>query len=134
MISKKKIVLAYSGGLDTSIILKWLQENYKAEVISYTADIGQKIERKKIIKNAANGKVYTGLQAKEINLIDIIGTFEDSIDLLLVMTGNEGENPKIVEDEDEDFSLFNKIFNKTDKLISFNKMLLFPLPEFKLYY
>ena len=50
--SKKKIVLAYSGGLDTSIILKWLQENYAAEVISYTADIGQKIDRKKILKNA----------------------------------------------------------------------------------
>ena len=44
---KKKIVLAYSGGLDTSIILKWLQENYKAEVIAYTADIGQKINKKK---------------------------------------------------------------------------------------
>ena len=52
MKSKKKIVLAYSGGLDTSIILKWLQLNYKAEVICYTADIGQKINKKKIIKNA----------------------------------------------------------------------------------
>ena len=50
--SKKKIVLAYSGGLDTSIILKWLQENYDAEVISYTANIGQKIDRRKILKNA----------------------------------------------------------------------------------
>ncbi len=50
--SKKKIVLAYSGGLDTSIILKWLQENYNAEVIAYTADIGQKLNKKKIIKNA----------------------------------------------------------------------------------
>jgi len=49
---KKKIVLAYSGGLDTSIILKWLQENYNAEIIAYTADIGQKINRKKIIKSA----------------------------------------------------------------------------------
>jgi len=49
---QKKIVLAYSGGLDTSIILKWLQKNYKAEVIAYTADIGQKINRKKIINNA----------------------------------------------------------------------------------
>ena len=49
---KKKIVLAYSGGLDTSIILKWLQENYNAEVIAYTADIGQKINKKKIIKNS----------------------------------------------------------------------------------
>ena len=52
MKSKKKIVLAYSGGLDTSIILKWLQENYNAEVIAYTADIGQKIDKKKILKNA----------------------------------------------------------------------------------
>ena len=52
MSSRRKIVLAYSGGLDTSIILKWLQENYKAEVISYTADIGQKINRKRILKNA----------------------------------------------------------------------------------
>ncbi len=52
MKSKKKIVLAYSGGLDTSIILKWLQENYNAEVIAYTADIGQEIDRKKITQNA----------------------------------------------------------------------------------
>jgi argininosuccinate synthase len=52
MSSKKKIVLAYSGGLDTSIILKWLQENYDAEVICYTADIGQKINRRKILNNA----------------------------------------------------------------------------------
>jgi argininosuccinate synthase len=48
----KKIVLAYSGGLDTSIILRWLQENYKAEVIAYTSDIGQEMNRQKIIKNA----------------------------------------------------------------------------------
>ena len=52
MNSKKKIVLAYSGGLDTSIILKWLQENYNAEVICYTADVGQEIDRKKILRNA----------------------------------------------------------------------------------
>ncbi len=49
---KSKIVLAYSGGLDTSVILKWLQENYQSEVICYTADIGQKINKNKIIKNA----------------------------------------------------------------------------------
>ena len=49
---KKKIVLAYSGGLDTSIILKWLQKNYNAEIIAYTSDIGQKINKRKIIKNA----------------------------------------------------------------------------------
>jgi len=52
MKQKKKIVLAYSGGLDTSIILRWLQEKYNAEIITYTADIGQKIDKKKIIINA----------------------------------------------------------------------------------
>ena len=52
MKKQKKIVLAYSGGLDTSIILKWLQEKYNAEVIAYTSDIGQKINKKKILKNA----------------------------------------------------------------------------------
>ena len=55
----KKIVLAYSGGLDTSIILKWLQENYKAEIIAYTSDIGQVIDKKKIIKNAKRLGVKT---------------------------------------------------------------------------
>ena len=37
----KKVVLAYSGGLDTSIILKWLQETYSCEVVTFTADLGQ---------------------------------------------------------------------------------------------
>ena len=39
--SAKKVVLAYSGGLDTSVILKWLQEEYDCEVVTFTADIGQ---------------------------------------------------------------------------------------------
>ena len=39
--AKEKIVLAYSGGLDTSVILKWLKETYDAEIIAFTADIGQ---------------------------------------------------------------------------------------------
>ena len=37
----KKVVLAYSGGLDTSVILKWLQTEYNCEVITFTADLGQ---------------------------------------------------------------------------------------------
>ena len=69
MKSKKKIVLAYSGGLDTSIILKWLQENYNAEVITYTADIGQEIDKKKIIKNAKKFRV------KNIIIQDLKDTF-----------------------------------------------------------
>ena len=39
-----KIVLAYSGGLDTSVILRWLKENYRAEIVAFCADIGQEEE------------------------------------------------------------------------------------------
>jgi len=65
----KKIVLAYSGGLDTSIILRWLQENYKAEVIAYTSDIGQVINKKKIIRNAKR------LGVKKIIIEDLKNVF-----------------------------------------------------------
>jgi argininosuccinate synthase len=41
MTTVKKVVLAYSGGLDTSVIVKWLQDNYNCEVVTFTADIGQ---------------------------------------------------------------------------------------------
>ena len=66
---KKKIVLAYSGGLDTSIILKWLQINYNAEVICYMADIGQKFDKKKLILNAKKFGV------KNIVIQDLKDTF-----------------------------------------------------------
>ena len=65
----KKIVLAYSGGLDTSIILRWLQENYSAEIIAYTANIGQIIDKKKIIKNAKR------LGVKKVIIEDLKNTF-----------------------------------------------------------
>jgi argininosuccinate synthase len=59
--AKEKIVLAYSGGLDTSVILKWLKETYDAEIIAFTADIGQKDEldglEAKALKTGAS-KVY----------------------------------------------------------------------------
>src|ERR1700716_3178401 len=47
-----KIVLAYSGGLDTSIILRWLKENYEAEIIAFCADIGQEEELDGLEKKA----------------------------------------------------------------------------------
>ena len=59
--SIKKVVLAYSGGLDTSIIVKWLQDNYKCEVITYTADLGQKDEiepAKKKAKELGVSQIY----------------------------------------------------------------------------
>ena len=48
----KKIVLAYSGGLDTSVILKWLQNKYKCSVVTFTADIGQGEELSPVRKKA----------------------------------------------------------------------------------
>ena len=69
MKKNKKIVLAYSGGLDTSIILKWLRENYDSEVIAYTADIGQEMDLKKIIKNAKK------LGVKKIIINNLKNTF-----------------------------------------------------------
>ena len=50
----KKVVLAYSGGLDTSVIVRWLIETYKCEVVCFAADLGQKEE-------------LTGLKEKAIN-------------------------------------------------------------------
>ena len=41
MSNVKKVVLAYSGGLDTSVIVRWLQDTYDCEVVTFTADIGQ---------------------------------------------------------------------------------------------
>ena len=58
-----KVVLAYSGGLDTSVILKWLQDTYGCEVVTFTADIGQGEEveparRKALQLGIANENVY----------------------------------------------------------------------------
>ena len=69
MKKKMKVVLAYSGGLDTSVILKWLQDKYNAEVICYTSDLGQEIDRKAIYKNAKR------LGVKNIIIEDLKETF-----------------------------------------------------------
>jgi argininosuccinate synthase len=61
-----KIVLAYSGGLDTSVILRWLKENYKAQIIAFCADIGQEEEpaglEDKALKTGASKCVIENLQ------------------------------------------------------------------------
>ncbi|MCK4496414.1 MAG: argininosuccinate synthase, partial [Candidatus Aminicenantes bacterium] len=66
----KKIILAYSGGLDTSVILAWLKEKYKAEVITYTANLGQgktldSIEEK--AKSTGASKAYVENLKKEFS-------------------------------------------------------------------
>jgi len=57
----KKVVLAYSGGLDTSVIVRWLIETYKCEVICFAADVGQKEELSGLEEKAINtgaSKIY----------------------------------------------------------------------------
>ncbi|PDS77917.1 argininosuccinate synthase [Rhizobium sp. L43] len=61
----QKIVLAYSGGLDTSIILKWLQETYGCEVVTFTADLGQGEELGPVRAKAAMSGV------KDIRIVDL---------------------------------------------------------------
>ncbi len=65
----KKVVLAYSGGLDTSIILKWLQDTYGCEVVTFTADIGQSEE----VEPAREKAQAAGI--KEIYVEDLRGEF-----------------------------------------------------------
>ena len=63
----KKIVLAYSGGLDTSIMLKWLQTNYDAEVVTFTADLGQGGE----VEEARRKAELLGIKADNIFIEDL---------------------------------------------------------------
>ena len=63
----KKVVLAYSGGLDTSIILKWLQDEYGCEVVTFTADLGQGEE----VKPAKEKALKIGIKEENIFILDL---------------------------------------------------------------
>ncbi len=63
----RKVVLAYSGGLDTSVILKWLQDKYRCEVVTFTADIGQGGELEPARKKA----LKLGIKPKNIFIEDL---------------------------------------------------------------
>src|ERR1051325_8230348 len=63
----KKVVLAYSGGLDTSIILKWLQSEYRAEVVTFTADLGQGEE----VEPARQKALLLGIKPENIFIEDL---------------------------------------------------------------
>jgi argininosuccinate synthase len=63
----RKVVLAYSGGLDTSVILKWLQDTYQCEVVTFTADIGQGEE----VEPARQKALKLGIRKKNIYIEDL---------------------------------------------------------------
>ena len=67
----KKVVLAYSGGLDTSIILKWLQDEYKCEVVTFTADLGQGEE----LEPARIKALALGIKPENIFILDVKNVF-----------------------------------------------------------
>ncbi len=67
MSAPKKVVLAYSGGLDTSIILKWLQTEYGCEVVTFTADLGQGEE----LEPARAKALLLGIKSENIHIVDV---------------------------------------------------------------
>jgi argininosuccinate synthase len=67
MFKPKKVVLAYSGGLDTSIILKWLQTEYGCEVVTFTADLGQGEE----LDPARDKAILLGIKPENIHIVDL---------------------------------------------------------------
>jgi len=67
MSAPKKVVLAYSGGLDTSIIMKWLQNEYSCEVITFTADLGQGEE----LEPARAKAILLGIKPENIHIEDL---------------------------------------------------------------
>ena len=67
MSKPKKVVLAYSGGLDTSIILKWLQTEYGCEVVTFTADLGQGEE----LDPAREKALLLGIREENIHILDL---------------------------------------------------------------
>ena len=67
MSAPKKVVLAYSGGLDTSIILKWLQTEYGCEVVTFTADLGQGEE----LEPAREKALMLGIKPENIHIVDV---------------------------------------------------------------
>ena len=71
MTDVKKVVLAYSGGLDTSVILKWLQETYRCEVVTFTADLGQGEE----LEPARRKAELLGIKPENIFIEDLRETF-----------------------------------------------------------
>jgi len=67
----KKVVLAYSGGLDTSIILRWLQDHYDCEVVTFTADLGQGEE----LEPARQKALLMGIKPENIHIDDLRDEF-----------------------------------------------------------
>jgi len=71
----KKVVLAYSGGLDTSVILKWLQDTYQCEIVTFTADLGQGEE----LEPARTKALKFGIKPENIFIDDLREEFVSEI-------------------------------------------------------
>src|SRR2546422_6418491 len=81
-----KIIVAYSGGLDTSVILHWLKETYRCEVVAYCADIGQEEELKGLDKKAK----ATG--ASKFYALDLVEEFARDFIFPMIQAGAIYEN------------------------------------------
>ena len=81
MSQKKRVVLAFSGGLDTSVILKWLQTDLDYEVVCFTADLGQGEE----LEAARDKALLLGIKPEHIFIEDLTEEFDDAAELEKVM-------------------------------------------------
>ncbi|MEG1779274.1 MAG: argininosuccinate synthase, partial [Oscillospiraceae bacterium] len=86
MAQYKKVVLAYSGGLDTSIIIPWLKDNYGCEVVAVSADVGQGTELDGLEEKA----LKTG--ASKLYIMDIVDEFVDEYIFPTIKAGAVYEN------------------------------------------
>ena len=77
-----KAVLAYSGGLDTSVILKWLQDTYRCEVVTFTADLGQGEE----LGPARDKALLLGIKPENIFIEDVRDEWTRWTDAVLLTT------------------------------------------------
>ena len=88
----KKVVLAYSGGLDTSIILKWLQSAYGCEVVTFTADLGQGEE----LEPARQKAVLLGIPPHNIFIEDLREEFvRDYVFPMFIISGTLSSSDQI---------------------------------------
>ena len=99
----KKIVLAYSGGLDTSIILKWLKNEYDAEIVTFSADLGQGDEleavREKALKTGAS-KVYIDDLKEDIR--DLERQVEDNLSTIVDLEEDISDLKETIEEKNKE--------------------------------
>ena len=86
----KKIVLAYSGGLDTSVIVKWLKETYDAEIVTFAADIGQEEELRGLPPVHIDVGSLDGFLDEDVAFVARLAKADVAVDLVVTPGASHG--------------------------------------------